>query len=126
MARQAQLWDPIVAFARDKLDARFVLAQGVVHVAQPREAIEAASRAIPSEPWRFGALSSITGLTGSALIALALAHGRLTMDEAWAAAHLDEDWNMATWGRDEQALQRRAARYAEMQAAASVLALAPA
>ena len=72
---------------------------------------------------RLGALSSVTTLTGSALIALALAHGRLTVDDAWTAAHVDEDWNMATWGRDEAALARRATRFTELQAAAAVLRL---
>jgi chaperone required for assembly of F1-ATPase len=62
-----------------------------------------------------------TTLTGSALIALALATGRLSADEAWAAAHVDEDWNIAQWGEDELAMQRRAFRFAEFQAAASVL-----
>jgi chaperone required for assembly of F1-ATPase len=35
---------------------------------------------------------------------------------------VDEDWNMAFWGRDALALERRAFRFAEMQAAATVLA----
>ena len=55
------------------------------------------------------------------LIALALAQGHLSAEDAWAAAHVDEDWNMHQWGRDEQALERRAAREAEMKAAALVL-----
>jgi chaperone required for assembly of F1-ATPase len=130
IARQAEMWDPIVDFARDQFGARFVLAQGVVHVTQPREALDAAAKAIlfapgsPADTWRLGALSSATTLTGSALIALALAHGRLTLAQAWAAAHVDEDWNIAAWGSDEAALARRAARFADMQAAADVLALA--
>jgi chaperone required for assembly of F1-ATPase len=41
-----------------------------------------------------------------------LARERITADEAWAAAHVDEDWNMQQWGRDELALERRAYRYA--------------
>jgi len=49
--------------------------------------------------------------------------GAVTLDDAWAAAHVDEDWNMELWGRDELALVRRAARFAEMQAAARVLEL---
>ncbi|MGA8410880.1 MAG: ATPase, partial [Xanthobacteraceae bacterium] len=65
-----------------------------------------------------------TTLTGSALIALALAQGAIDVDAAWAAAHVDEDWNMELWGRDEIALERRAFRFAEMQAAATVLRLA--
>jgi chaperone required for assembly of F1-ATPase len=65
----------------------------------------------------------VTTLTGSALLALALALGRITVEEAWAAAHVDEDWQMAQWGRDEQALDRRAFRWDEMRAAATVLEL---
>jgi chaperone required for assembly of F1-ATPase len=47
----------------------------------------------------------------------------VSVDAAWAAAHVDEDWNMDFWGRDELALERRASRFAEMQAAATVLAV---
>jgi chaperone required for assembly of F1-ATPase len=122
---QVRSWDPILMWARESLGARFVLTEGVVFVAQPEHAIAAARKAIPSDPWRLGAVNVITTLTGSALIALAVALGRLGVDEAWAAAHVDEDWNMAQWGRDELALERRAVRFAEMQAAATVLALAP-
>ncbi len=119
--RQAQAWDPILAWAHEALGARFVLAQGVVHVAQPPAAIAAARAHIPAEPWRLGALALITALTGSALLALALAAGRLDVAGAWAAAHVDEDWQMSQWGGDELALARRAFHFAEMQAAAAVL-----
>ena len=92
-------------------------------VAQPAAAIAAARRAIPDEPWRLGAVHAVMTLTGSALIALAVARRAVTLDAAWAAAHVDEDWNMEQWGRDELALERRAARLAEMQAAGQVLDL---
>jgi chaperone required for assembly of F1-ATPase len=123
VGKQAQHWDPILAWARDRLGARFVLSEGVVFVAQPDGAVAAARGVIPSDPWRLGAASVITTLTGSALIALAMAQRQLSLDAAWNAANVDEDWNMDFWGRDELALQRRAARFAEMQAAATVLAL---
>jgi len=118
---QARHWDPILDWARDALGARLSLGERVVHVTQPEAALAAARAAIPNDPWRLGAVHTITTLTGSALIALALARGRLTADEAWAAAHVDEDWNMEQWGRDELALERRAFRFAELQAAATVL-----
>jgi chaperone required for assembly of F1-ATPase len=123
VAQQQQSWDPVLAWARQTYGARFLLAQGVMHVAQPGEALAALRAAIPNEPWRLGALASITSLTGSALIALALAAGRLDADTAWAAAHVDEDWQMQQWGRDELALAARAFREAEMRAAAEVLRL---
>jgi chaperone required for assembly of F1-ATPase len=123
VARQSQHWDPVLTFARDALNARFVLGEGIAFVTQPEPTLAAARAAIPDEPWRLGAVNAITGLTGSALIALALAQGAVSAEAAWAAAHVDEDWNMQQWGRDEQEMARRALREAEMKAAATVLRL---
>ena len=119
--RQRQQWDPILAWAAQALGARFTTGEGVVHVPQPADALAAAGAAIPDDPWLLGAVHVVTTLTGSALIALALARGHFAAEDAWRAAHVDEDWNMEQWGRDELALERRAARFAEMQAAAQVL-----
>ena len=119
--RQVNHWHPIVAGARDALGANFIVTEGVVHIIQPEAALAAARTAIPEDPWRLGALHAATTLTGSALIALALARGRFSVEEAWRAAHVDEDWNMEQWGRDEMALERRAFRFAEFKAAATVL-----
>jgi chaperone required for assembly of F1-ATPase len=124
VAREARHWDPVLAWAREALGARFVLSAGVVFVAQPESAIAAALSAVPNDPWRLGALHAITTITGSALLALSLARGALGIEAAWAAAHVDEDWNMEQWGRDEIALARRAQRFAEMRAAGTVLELA--
>ena len=121
VAWQAKAWDPVLAWVREALGARFVLAEGIAFVAQPAQSLAAASSAIPTDPWRLGAMHAVTTLTGSALIAIALARGALSVDAAWAAAHVDEDWNMKFWGRDALALERRAARFSEMQAAATVL-----
>jgi chaperone required for assembly of F1-ATPase len=131
VARQAQAWNPVLAWAREELGARFVPVTGVMFAEQPAEALAAARLGIPAEAnnmkdiWRLGAVCSITALTGSALLALALSAGALAVDEAWAAAHIDEDWQMQQWGRDEIALARRDFRFAEMQAAATVLRHVP-
>ena len=75
------------------------------------------------DPFRLAGLSLATTLSGSALIALALAEGALDVDAAWAAAHVDEDWNIEKWGADAEAMQRRARRLEDFRAAA--LALRP-
>jgi chaperone required for assembly of F1-ATPase len=129
IAWQARHWDPVLSWAGESFGARFATVAGITHVVQPQAALAAVRAQIPHEPnnieeiWRLGALSSVTTLTGSALIALALAAGALDTQAAWAAAHVDEDWQMKQWGKDEIALARRAFRYDEMQAAARVLAL---
>lgn len=121
VARQDALWNPIVRWAADDLGARFVLAEGIVHVQQPDHAIAAARKAIPDNPWTVGALHSVTTLTGSALLALALMLGFRDSAAIWSAAHVDEDWNLEKWGFDDLAASRRAERESEFRAAALVL-----
>ena len=63
----------------------------------------------------------ITTLTGSALLALALLRGVIDRDQVWAAAHVDEDWNIDQWGVDAEVAARRAARLVDFEAAAFIL-----
>ena len=122
VARQSLHWDPILAWAKAALGAEFATSQGITYFRQSDQTIARATAAIPRDPWRLGAVHAVTTLAGSALIALALARRDIGLDAAWTAAHVDEDWNMELWGRDEPALRRRAYRFAEMTAAARVLA----
>lgn len=124
MALQARLWDPILAWARDELGARFILAEGIIHREQPKEAIAAFAKVLDRHrtALKLASLHTITTLTGSALIALALAEGRLSAGEAWTAAHADEDWNIEQWGSDAEAEARRNIRWVEMKAASDMFA----
>ena len=70
--REAEYWDPVVFWAARALNAHFILAEGIVHVRQPDEAVAAARAAFPSDPWSIAALHVVTALTGSALPAIAL------------------------------------------------------
>jgi chaperone required for assembly of F1-ATPase len=121
VAREAVHWDPILFWAAEALEAHFVLAEGIVHVRQPDSAIAAARARLPADPWAIAAMHVITALTGSALLALALFHGVIDQDQAWAAAHVDEDWNAEKWGVDEEVATRRAAKLVDFRAAAGVL-----
>jgi chaperone required for assembly of F1-ATPase len=121
VAREAARWDPVVFWAADTLGAHFILAEGIAHVRQPEPAIAAARAAFPGDPWSIAALHVVTTLTGSALLALALMRGVLDVDQVWAAAHVDEDWNIEKWGIDEEVAARRAARLVDFRAAASIL-----
>jgi chaperone required for assembly of F1-ATPase len=119
---QARLWDPIVYWAADTIDARFILAEGIIYREQPREAIAAFTSALEKHrtALKLTTLHTITTLTGSALIALAFAEGALYAEDAWLAAHADEDWNIEHWGTDAEAEARRNARWIEMKAAADL------
>ena len=121
--RQTRAWDPVLAWARDTMGARFILAQGVMHVAQPDATVAVLRAKIPAEPWTLGAVSAITTITGSALLTLALSAGALDAEAVWTAAHVDEDWQMSQWGSDDAALERRAFFRAQFEAAVAVLRL---
>ncbi len=127
VARQREAWDPILAWAERRHGVRFVLSEGVVHVAQPAPTLAAMAAAVEGfeDPFRVAGLNLATTLTGSALIALALAEGALDVDAAWRAAHVDEDWNISRWGEDMEAARRRARRLADFRAAALALGAVP-
>jgi chaperone required for assembly of F1-ATPase len=122
---QAAAWNFVLAFARENLGAHFICIEGVEFVEQPEPARAAVKEAIkrianngPAAPFALAALHVMTTLTGSVLLALAVALGKLTSIEAWVAAHVDENFEMRAWGEDAEALRRRARQWREMEAAA--------
>ena len=87
-------------------------------VEQPRASLAALRGAFGAlDSFGLTALHVMTTLTGSAILALAHSAGRLSLDDAWAAAHLDEDYQARHWGEDYEAKRRRETRFAEMRAA---------
>ena len=74
--------------------------------------------------FELAALHVMTPATGSALLPLAVALGQLTPEAAWTAAHVDEDLQIAQWGEDVEAAERRAHRKRDFDEAAQMLKLA--
>jgi chaperone required for assembly of F1-ATPase len=115
--RQAAAWDPPLAWARGRYDVHFAVATGVMHVAQPPLTIQRLGDAVAArDAWALAALSPIVTITGSLVLALALAEEAMTADAIWAASTLDEDWQAELWGVEPLAVQARAVRRAEFDA----------
>lgn len=124
VARQSAAWDPVIEWAHAKLGVRFYLAEGVMPVTQlPGTLAKVAEYVAPLDVYRLAAVHIMMTLTGSALIAIATADGDLTAEEAWSAAHVDEDFQISQWGEDEEAMERRARRKVEFDAAVFVAGL---
>jgi len=127
--RQNDAWDPVLDWAANALQARFALAEGVMHIKQSPLAIQALrthlAHRLGEEPTvralRLAALHLMTSISGSALLALAVEAGNLDAEQAWLAAHVDEDWQIEHWGQDAEALARRNARHRDFTSAVSVL-----
>ncbi|MFM9939045.1 MAG: ATP12 family chaperone protein [Hyphomicrobiaceae bacterium] len=122
--RQQQAWDPVLAWAEARLKTTYVRQTGLMPVAQSSQSAAAMADALAGlDAFRLTSLHVLTTLMGSALLALAVHTGFLTADAAWSAAHIDEDWQIAEWGEDAEAVERRRKRSIEMQAAARMATL---
>jgi len=124
VARQQALWQPLRDWAANELGAPLEPAIGIMPVSQSPSVTGAISRAVePLDAYSLAALHVVTTLTGSAVIALAVLRDRLSAEDAWAAAHVDEDWQISKWGSDAEASRRRAQRWEEMRAGVRLLQL---
>ncbi|WP_413993143.1 ATP12 family chaperone protein [Labrys okinawensis] len=122
--RQNEAWNPVLEWSVRNVGAELTLTEGIIHKAQPPEALAAIARAVSTfDELGLASLHVITTLTGSVVLALAVARGHLEPEAAWAAAHVDEDYQIELWGSDEEAQQRRAWRWREMEAASRLLAM---
>ncbi len=109
VARQQAAWGPLIAWAEQAFDLRFVRAAGIVHQTQPTEtlarieALAAEASDVDLAGLAFGA-----ALFGSSILALALRARRLGGAGAFAAARLDEAFQEERWGVDAEAAGRAA------------------
>jgi chaperone required for assembly of F1-ATPase len=122
--RQSEAWDGILAWAGAALGVQLRVATGLMPLAQPECVRRAIADALGAfDPFGLAAMHVITTLTGSALLALALARGRLTAERTWAAAHVDETYQIDRWGEDVEAQARHHRRWRVMHAASRTLEL---
>lgn len=124
VARQSMHWDQVLDWVKATHNVQFICVEGIVHHTQPDTAIAAVVEALAAEnEFRLTAIHNITTLTGSTLIAMMTAAGAMTGEDAWAAAHADEDWQIEQWGSDEEADARRAVRKQDFDATMRFLAM---
>lgn len=131
VALQAAAFDDVLEWAQQQFGSAFAITDGVAHIVQAPERLTNVAAHIENvvgdgaaAALRLAALGTMTSLTGSALIPLHCLAGGCTLQAAWDKAHVDEDYQIGLWGEDEEAQQRRAARWSEMQAAGLVLGIA--
>lgn len=116
--RQAEAWDPLLQWARRRFDVDFTLIDGIIHRPQPPETVDRLARAVAAhDPFSLAALSPLVTISGSLIVALALAERAIELEQAWAASTVDEAWQSEQWGEDSLAAAALEARRLEFQAA---------
>jgi len=124
LAAQAQAWDDWAAWLARRFDVSLIITSGILHVAQPPETLARIQAAFAVfTPFQLAPLDPIVSITGSAVLALAVADGALEADAAYDAAHVDARWQELHWGRDPLAEQAEQLRREDLAAACRFLRL---
>ncbi|WP_282606955.1 ATP12 family chaperone protein [Pelagibius sp. Alg239-R121] len=122
--RQQVRWQPLLDWLTLSFDAPLVVISGILARPQPEASVAALRHTVERlDDMTLTALHTVVSAGGSLVIGLALLRGRLTADEAFAAALLDELFQVEFWGEDSEAAARHAGLRAEFHAAASFLTL---
>jgi chaperone required for assembly of F1-ATPase len=121
---QALHWDAVLDDVARTYGAQLVKTVGVMPVAQPESAVaRLRAAAAVHDIFRLTSLYNLTTLLGSACLALMLVEGRASPEQGWFAAHVDEDFQIAAWGADDEAMARRARRRLDFDALIRLLSL---
>ena len=107
--RQEDAWLPLLALMREKLGITLTPVRGIRFQEQPEGSIKTAGLWVEDlNAADFTALQAVTGVTGSVVIAAALVLGWVDAAQAYAAATVDEAYQLEKWGSDELAEKRLA------------------
>ena len=109
--RQRKLWDPLVEALEAREGVTLERVSGVVarpHAAETMDTLKA--RIETHDDFTLAALEQLTALAASLCIGLAALDDEADGETLWAAANLEEDWQIEQWGADEEASPRRAKR----------------
>lgn len=103
-ARQDAAWDPLLDWAAETHGARLRVTSGVMHLAQPEEALAPLRKTVREcSPFQLAALHDLVALSGSLVIGLAVGPGQEAPEALWDVSRVDETWQEEQWGKDEEA-----------------------
>lgn len=121
---QHETWQPLLDWAAERYGARFTVAEGITFVDQPENAKARLKEAVGSyTDAALSALYNLTHTSGSVVIALAVAEDRLTAEGAFAAAQVEELYQIQRWGDDPHAKKQREGVQKDIEACARFLEL---
>ena len=117
VARQSQVWDPIVAWAEQRLHMTIPIVTGIIPADVPAQHRTVLEWEIDDlDDFRAMALAQAVTLAGSILVGFAFLEGQLDAEAAFTAAALDDLWSLENWGEDPEARARLDTQRAEFAA----------
>lgn len=124
VARQAAGWDPLLVWAGTEFDAHLTQTTGIMPVDQTAESQAPLRKAVHAlNAFQLAAFHDLVAITGSLVLALAVARGKLTADAAFDVSRIDEHWQVELWGVDEEAAESEAVKRESLSHAARFFVL---
>ncbi len=103
-ARQAEGWDPVLSWAEKHFRAPLFVTVGIMPVEQPQTSLAALQDAVDATPvFTLTGLHDLVMLSGSLVLGLAVRDRTIAAETAWNLSRIDEDWQSAEWGHDDEA-----------------------
>ncbi|MGC3938318.1 ATP12 family chaperone protein [Roseobacter sp. EG26] len=104
VARQAEQWDPMLAWASTALGVTLEPRSGVMHQPQGSAALARLRAQVHAlTDFELAAFHDLVSLSGSLILAFAAAQDVKTSKAIWDISRLDELWQAEQWGADEDA-----------------------
>jgi chaperone required for assembly of F1-ATPase len=123
--RQREGWDPLLDWVRGRHGAEMRVAEGLTHVDQTTDALLALRQALVAQSaFTIGAVHVIASITGSVVLALAVADGFISGRDAFALSRIDETYQAEKWGEDAEAARRARNLAQELDKAVELMAAA--
>jgi chaperone required for assembly of F1-ATPase len=105
VAQQAAGWDPLVDWSATELGAPLQLRTGIMHAPQESSTLRVLRDHVERlDAFRLTAFHDLVAITGSLILGLAVTRARLDAAQAWDLSRIDEEWQIAQWGADEEAV----------------------
>lgn len=124
-ARQDAAWQPLLDWAAQKYSATLKVTVGILPQPQPKRALTALRGTVAGyDDMMLAGLHSATIASGSLIIGLALAEGRIDAADAFEVSQIDETYQIERWGEDAELEARRAAIRADLLSTANFMRLA--
>lgn len=125
VARQRDGWDPLLGWVRQHHGADMRVAVGLSHLDQPPQALAALRQALEEfDPFTLGALHVVASITGSVVLALAVANRFISAANAFALSRIDETYQAEKWGEDAEAAKRASNLAHELDKAVELMSAA--
>jgi chaperone required for assembly of F1-ATPase len=120
--RQAEGWDPWLDWVRRRHSVHMTVAAGMTHIDQTPDALLALRQALEElDAFALGAVHVIASITGSLVLALAVAEGAANGAQVFQLSRIDEVYQAEKWGADVEAVKRTTALARELDKAVELM-----